>query len=79
MEGLTLVISPATGRIHLLPPQAFAAGREVVTAGQAVAIVNVGGRQRPVVAFAGGSVSNVLVLEGEPVRAGQPILAVASQ
>jgi len=78
MEGLKLVISPASGRIHLLPPQAFEAGREVVTEGQAVAMVNVGGRLRPVVAFAAGSVTNVLVREGEPVRAGQPVLSVAS-
>ncbi len=76
--GLKVVVAPLAGRVHLLPPRAFARGREVVHAGQPLALVEGGSRTATVVAPVEGVVDGLLVHEGEPVVAGQPVVAVRS-
>jgi len=76
--GISLAVAPVAGRVRLLPPKAFAEGREVVTKGQAVAVVEGGVVRGTVVAPVAGVVDGLLVHEGEPVVTGQPVLAVRS-
>ena len=76
--GLRVVVAPVAGRVRLLPPRSFESGREVVHAGQAVALVEGGTRTATVVVPIEGVVDGLLVHEGEPVVAGQPVLAVRS-
>lgn len=78
MYGFRMVVSPTSGRIRLLPPKRFRKGRELVSAGQPIAVVEAGDRHEHVLAPMDGIVDSVLVIEGEPVRRGQPILAVSS-
>lgn len=73
---LFLVVTPAAGRIRLLPPRRFRAGREVVEAGQPVARLEQGEHHTVVRAPVGGTVASVLAIEGEPVRPGQPLYAI---
>ncbi|HEV3473994.1 MAG TPA: biotin/lipoyl-containing protein [Actinomycetota bacterium] len=71
-----LVVTPAAGRIRLLPPRRFKHGREVVEAGQPVARLEQGEHHTLVRAAVGGTVASVLAIEGEPVRPGQPLYAI---
>ena len=73
---LFLVVTPAAGRIRFLPPLRFERGREVVEPGQPVARLEQGERNTVVRAQVGGTVASVLAIEGEPVRAGQPLFAI---
>jgi biotin carboxyl carrier protein len=73
---LFLIVTPAAGRVRLLPPRRFHAGREVFEAGQPVARLEQGERNTVVRAPVGGTVSSVLAIEGEPVRPGQPLFAI---
>jgi biotin carboxyl carrier protein len=73
---LFLVVTPAAGRIRLLPPRRFHAGKEVFEAGQPVARLEQGERNTLVRAPVGGTVASVLAIEGEPVRPGQPLFAI---
>jgi biotin carboxyl carrier protein len=74
--GFRLVVSPATGRLRLLPPRRFERGVEVVEAGQALAHIELNGRHTVVRAPVRGRVSAVLGLEGEPVTLGTPVLTI---
>jgi biotin carboxyl carrier protein len=76
MSGLWVVVAPGAGRIRLLPPVRFAHGAEVVARGQRIAVVQTSGGDRDVVTAVGGVVDGLLVHEGEPVHAGQPVMAV---
>jgi biotin carboxyl carrier protein len=71
-----VVVSPGAGRIRLLPPLRFAEGHELVEAGQAVARLIHGDRETEIVAPVSGRVSSVMALDGEPVIAGQPVMAI---
>ncbi|MDQ3973597.1 MAG: hypothetical protein M3276_04565, partial [Actinomycetota bacterium] len=71
-----MVVSPAAGRLRLLPPRRFEDGVEVVVAGQALAHIELNGRHTVVRAPVGGRVSTVLGLEGEPVTLGTPVLTI---
>jgi hypothetical protein len=71
-----VLVSPGSGRLRFLPPRRFARGVELVDAGQPVARLQQGRQDVIVRAPVTGTVSAVLGLEGEPVVAGQPVLAI---
>jgi biotin carboxyl carrier protein len=73
---LRVVVAPSAGRVRLLPPVRFHDGHEWVDAGQPVARIEHGGTSVEIVAPASGRVTSVLALEGEPVVAGQPVMAI---
>ena len=79
MDGLRVVVAPVTGRVRLLPPRAFARGRELLDAGQAVAVIDGGGDETTVTAPVGGILDGLLVHEGEPVQTGQALLVVRTE
>jgi biotin carboxyl carrier protein len=69
-----LVVSPAGGRLRLLPPSRFHAGEEWVTAGQRIALVENGPVVHEVRSPSDARVAGVLVRDGEPVAPGQPLV-----
>ena len=71
---MRLVVSPASGRLRLLPAAQFQDGHEWVSAGQAVAEVSNGPEVHSVVAPHDARVAGVMVRDGEPVAQGQPLL-----
>jgi biotin carboxyl carrier protein len=71
---MRLVISPAAGRLRLLPPSEFQDGDEWVTGGQAVAEVSNGRVVHTVTAPHDARVAGVMVRDGEPVAQGQPLV-----
>jgi biotin carboxyl carrier protein len=71
---MRLVISPAAGRLRLLPASEFQDGDEWVTAGQAIAEVSNGPVVHTVTAPHDARVAGVMVREGEPVAQGQPLV-----
>ena len=79
MDGLRVVVAPVTGRVRLLPPKAFARGRELLGAGQAVAVIDGGGDKTTVTSPVPGLLDGMLVHEGEPVHAGQALLVVRTE
>jgi acetyl/propionyl-CoA carboxylase alpha subunit len=70
---IALLVSPADGRLRVLPPRRFRAGREWVERGQPVARVEHAGRSEDILAPMRGTLGGVLGRDGEPVKAGQPI------
>jgi biotin carboxyl carrier protein len=72
--GVRLVVSPAAGRLRHLPPARFEAGKEWVSRGQAVALVENGSVSIEVRSPIEGRLAGVLVRDGEPVAAGQPLV-----
>ena len=73
---LRVVVAPGPGRVRLLPPRRFADGRELVERGQPVARLVQGSSEIDIVSPVGGRVSSVLALDGEPLVAGQPVMAI---
>jgi biotin carboxyl carrier protein len=73
---LRVVVAPGPGRVRLLPPVRFHDGHEWVEAGQPVARIEQGQSSVEVVAPASGRVTSVLAIDGEPVVAGQPVMAI---
>jgi hypothetical protein len=72
-----VVVSPGAGRLRLLPPQRFEDGAEWVEEGQPLARIEQGrGGEVVLRAPVGGRVAAVLGLEGEPVAAGHPVMAI---
>ena len=71
---MRLVISPAAGRLRLLPASEFQGGDEWVTAGQAIAEVSNGPVVHTVTAPHDARVAGVMVRDGEPVAQGQPLV-----
>jgi biotin carboxyl carrier protein len=71
---MRLVISPAAGRLRLLPASVFQDGDEWVTAGQAIAEVSNGPVVHTVTAPHDARVAGVMVRDGEPVAPGQPLV-----
>ena len=71
---MRLVISPAAGRLRLLPPSEFQDGDEWVTGGQAIAEVSNGPLVHTVRAPHDARVGGVMVRDGEPVAQGQPLV-----
>jgi len=73
---LRVLVSPGRGRLRFLPPERFEAGRELVTAGQPMARLTQSGTDVILCAPVDGTVSSIIGLEGEPVVAGQAVLAI---
>jgi multidrug efflux pump subunit AcrA (membrane-fusion protein) len=73
---LRVVVAPGSGRVRLLPPLRFADGRELVERGQPVARLIQGSGEIDIVSPVSGRVSSVMALDGEPVVAGQPVMAI---
>jgi biotin carboxyl carrier protein len=69
-----LVVSPAGGRLRLMPPAQFHDGHEWVLAGQALAVVESGQATHEVRATRAARIAGVLVRDGEPVAPGQPLV-----
>jgi biotin carboxyl carrier protein len=72
--GFRLLVSPVAGRLRHLPPNSFEDGEEWVSAGQAVAVVEQGSTAVQVRSPIEARVAGVLVRDGEPVAAGQPLV-----
>lgn len=72
--GFRLVVAPVAGRLRHLPPAGFEDGQEWVSAGQPVAVVEQGSVAVEVRSPVEGRVAGVLVRDGEPVAAGQPLV-----
>lgn len=72
--GVRLLVSPAAGRLRHLPPVQFHGGQEWITAGQAVALVEQGSVAVQVRSPIDARIAGVLVRDGEPVAAGQPLV-----
>ncbi len=72
--GVRLLVSPAAGRLRHLPPVQFQGGQEWVSAGQAVAMVEQGTVAVSVESPIDAHIAGVLVRDGEPVAAGQPLV-----
>jgi biotin carboxyl carrier protein len=73
---LRVVVAPGPGRLRLLPPRAYRGGTEWVEPGQPVARVEQGRADVVLTAPVGGRVAAVLGLDGEPVVAGQAVMAI---
>lgn len=73
---ITLIVAPESGRLRILPPRRFHLGREWVDPGQPVARIERGRHVHVVRSPAGGRLGGVLGRDGEPVKAGQPVLWV---
>ena len=72
--GFRLIVSPGNGRLRHLPPARFDGGREWVTTGQAVAVIEQGSVAVEVRSPIDGRVAGILVRDGEPVATGQPLV-----
>lgn len=72
--GFRLVVSPVAGRMRHLPPARFEDGEEWVSPGQPVAVVEQGSVVIEVRSPVEARVAGVLVRNGEPVAAGQPLV-----
>ena len=70
------MITPAAGRVRLLPPARFFNGREIVHAGQPMARLERGRHHTIIRTPVKGAVSSVLAIEGEPVVPNQPLFAI---
>ena len=73
---LRVLVAPGTGRLRLLPPRAYRGGTEWVEPGQPVARLEIGTGEVVLTAPVGGRVAAVMGLDGEPVVAGQAVLAI---
>ncbi len=69
-----MLVAPVAGRLRHLPPAEFHDGEEWVSPGQAVAVVDHGGRTHEVRSPIDARVAGMLVRNGEPVIQGQPIV-----
>jgi biotin carboxyl carrier protein len=70
---ITLIVSPTSGRLRVLPPVRFLEGREWVEAGQPVARVEHGASADDILAPMQGRMGGVLGRDGQPVKEGQPV------
>jgi biotin carboxyl carrier protein len=76
---ITVIVSPAAGRLRILPPRRFVRGREYVEAGQPVLVIEQGDRSDEVLSPVRGRFGGVLGREGEPVTPGQPVAWVEQE
>ena len=68
-----VIIAPAVGVFHPLPPETVTAEGEVVAEGQLIGHLDVMGETRPVRSPFSGFLMGMLATAGERVRAGQPV------
>jgi biotin carboxyl carrier protein len=74
LGGVRLIVSPAAGRMRHLPPATFHDGREWVSPGQTIALIEQGSDSVEVVSPIEAGVAGILVRDGEPVLKGQPLV-----
>jgi biotin carboxyl carrier protein len=72
--GFRLLVSPTAGKLRHLPPARFDDGEEWVSQGQPVAVVEQGSVSIEVRSPIEARVAGILVRDGEPVAAGQPLV-----
>jgi hypothetical protein len=72
---IVLIVSPASGRLRILPPDTFRGGREWLEKGQPIAEVVHGPGREPeqVLAPYRGFMGGLMGRDGEPIRQGQPV------
>ena len=68
-----VVISPSAGRVALPPVSSRAEEGEFVLSGESVAAIKVGGSEVPVRTVFRGWMMGFLVLDGQPIRSGDPV------
>ena len=68
-----VVIAPSTGRVALPPSAIRAEEGEFVLLGESVATVRVGEQELPVRTAFRGWLMGFLVLDGQPIRSGEPV------
>ena len=68
-----VVVSPATGRFHPLPPETFTCEGEWVEEGQLLAEVHAGSGRVPVISQFTGWMMGMLALRGQPVTIGDQL------
>jgi biotin carboxyl carrier protein len=68
-----VVVSPATGRFHPLPPEVFTCEGEWVEAGQMLAEIHTGRARVAVTSPFTGWLMGMLALAGQPVAAGDQL------
>jgi len=68
-----VIVAPAVGLFHPLPPETVTAEGELVDEGQPVGTVAVGGEHVPVRSAFRGFLMGMLAVPGERVREGQPV------
>ena len=68
-----VVIAPSGGRVALPPTGSRAEQGEFVLMGESVATVRVGGSEVPVRTAFRGWLMGFLVLDGQPIRGGDPV------
>jgi biotin carboxyl carrier protein len=74
-----LVVSPCEGRFRLAAPQHYTAEGEYVVEGQVIGhVFGMNGDPVPVESLFGGWVMKVLLPDGAPVRASEPVLWLRS-
>ena len=75
-DGMPVVlVAPAPGRVRVLPPRRFRAGREWLEEGEPVLRIEHGRGEEADVILAPmrGAMGGVLTRDGEPVKTGQPL------
>ncbi|MFL5799021.1 MAG: hypothetical protein ACJ77A_13970 [Actinomycetota bacterium] len=69
-----VLITPVGGRLHILPPERFGGGHELVEKGQAVAVVELADRtEHAVCSTVRGRLGAVLGRDGELLTPGQAV------
>jgi len=68
-----VVIAPSSGRVALPPEDARAEEGEFVLSGESLATVRVGDGEVPVRTAFQGWLQGFLVLDGQPIRPGEPV------
>ncbi len=74
LDSLVVVVAPRAGRCRMQTPLGPLQQGE-----QIGAVVGGAGREEPIRVPADGSLEGVLVIDGQPVSAGQPIAWLASR
>lgn len=73
-----VIVAPATGRFHPLPPEVFTTEGEWVEVGQALGVIRTGGSEVAVVSAFRGWLMGMLAIPGQPVRQNEALFWVRS-
>lgn len=73
-----VVVAPATGRFHPLPPEIFTTEGEWVEPGQAIGVIHTGSEEVGVVSSFRGWLMGMLAIPGQPVREHEALFWIRS-